>query len=131
MKLTVKVLTPLITVFLVLLVLIFSASFLSKDYGINYNVVHVANIFFFCISVFVFSMQYRALGHENPNVFIRSVMSGTMIKVFACLIAVAVYYFTGRESFNKPAVILSMVVYVIYLVVEVRSIMKLNKSKHA
>ena len=76
-------------------------------------------------------MQYQAMYNNNPNVFIRSVMGGMLIKVFACIIAMVSYYFISGPAFNKPAVYASMVIYIIYLVVEVRAIMKLNKIKNA
>jgi hypothetical protein len=89
------------------------------------------NCLFFVISLFVFRMQYVAMYNSNPNVFIRSVMGGMIIKVFACVIAVVAYYFISKGAFNKPAVYASMVIYIVYLVVEVRTIMNLNKTKNA
>ncbi len=89
------------------------------------------NCLFFLVSLFVFRMQYVAMYNSNPNVFIRSVMGGMIIKVFACVIAVVAYYFISKAAFNKPAVYVSMVIYIVYLVVEVRTIMKLNKTKNA
>ena len=68
---------------------------------------------------------------KNPQVFIRRVMSSMLLKLFACVIAVVAYYFLSGSSFNKPAVYISMLIYIIYLVVEVGTIMKLNKSKDA
>ena len=76
-------------------------------------------------------MQVKAMQDSNPNVFIRSVMTGMIIKVFACILAVVAYYFLSRELFNKPAVYISMIIYIIFLTVEVRTIMKLNKTKNA
>lgn len=131
MRLSFKVLTPLFTTFIILLVLIFCAAMFFTNKTINYGVLHGANLLFFVISLFVFNMQYKAMFNKNPNVFIRSVMGGTIIKVFGCLIAIVAYYFISGTAFNKPAVYASMVIYVVYLVVEVKTIMKLNKTKNA
>jgi hypothetical protein len=125
-----KVLLPLFITFLVLTVLIFSAKLFFADSRIDHNVLIGANCLFFLISLLVFRMQYRAMQNSNPNVFIRSVMSALIIKMFACIAAVVVYYFAAKETFNKPAVYVSMIFYIIYLVVEVRTIMKLNKTKN-
>jgi len=127
----IKVLLPLFITFLVLSILIFTAKILYADGRVDHMVVMAANCLFFLISLFVFRMQYKAMHNSNPNVFIRSVMAGMIIKVFACLIAVVAYYFLSRETFNKPAVYISMIIYIIFLTVEVRTIMKLNKSKNA
>ena len=126
-----KVIFPLFISFLVLTAIIFAANIFYADKGIDYAVVMGGNCLFFLISLFVFRMQYLAMYNANPNVFIRSVMGGMLIKVFACVIAVVAYYFISAAAFNKPAVYASMVIYIVYLVVEVKTIMKLNKTKNA
>lgn len=131
MKLSYKVLAPLLITSMILILVIYFAKRNFADKGINYEVIQWANILFFLISILVFRMQYKAMHNSNPNVFIRSVMGGMLIKVFACVIAVVAYYFISGHTFNKPAVYASMVIYIVYLVVEVRTIMKLNKSKNA
>lgn len=131
MNLSFKLIRPLFITFLVLGVLSVAGNFFVADKGINYRVVMGGNCLFFLISLFVFRMQYVAMHNPNPNVFIRSVMGGMLIKVFGCVIAVVAYYFISAKAFNKPAVYLSMVIYIVYLVVEVRTIMKLNKTKNA
>ncbi len=126
-----KVVNPLIIAFVICTMLIGVSSFLFTSYGVNYVVLIGGNCLFFLISLLVFRMQYKAMQHSNPNVFIRAVMLAMIIKFVACISAVIGYYFISKEAFSKPAVYFSMVIYVIYLVVEVRTIMKLNKSKHA
>ena len=131
MSFSFKPVLPLFITFLILTVLCFAGNLFFADKGINYVVVMGGNCLFFLISLFVFRMQYVAMQNSNPNVFIRSVMGGMIIKVFACVIAIVAYYFISSAAFNKPAVYLSMVIYIFYLVVEVRTIMKLNKTKNA
>jgi hypothetical protein len=131
MNFSFKTVLPLLITFLVLTITIFAAAFLFNEKNISYAMIMAFNCLFFLISFFVFRMQYQAMYNNNPSVFIRSVMGGMLIKVFACLIAVVVYYFMSGPAFNKPAVYASMVIYIIYLVVEVRTIMKLNKIKNA
>ena len=131
MNFSFKAVLPLFITFFVLTVIIFAANFLYAEKGIDYVVVMGANCLFFLISLLVFRIQYLAMYNSNPNVFIRSVMEGMLIKVFGCVIAVVAYYFISGTAFNKPGVYASMVIYIIYLVVEVRTIMKLNKTKNA
>jgi hypothetical protein len=131
MNFSFKTVLPLLITFLVLTITIFTAAFLFNEKSISYIMIMAFNCLFFLISFFVFRMQYQAMYNNNPSVFIRSVMGGMIIKVFACLIAVVAYYFISGPAFNKPAVYASMVIYIIYLVVEVRTIMKLNKIKNA
>ena len=122
---------PLFFTFFILSALILAANFLYAGRGVDYIVVMAGNCLFFLVSLFVFRMQYLAMQNSNPGVFIRRVMGGMIIKVFACIIAVVAYYFISGKAFNKPAVYASMLIYILYLAVEVRTIMKLNKSKNA
>jgi hypothetical protein len=131
MNLSFKTVLPLVITFLILTAVILAGYFFYTDKGIDYRVLMGGNCLFFLISLFVFRMQYKAMYNSNPQVFIRSVMGGMIIKVFACVIAVMIYYFISKAAFNKPAVYASMVIYIVYLVVEVRTIMKLNKTKNA
>lgn len=131
MNFSFKAVLPLFITFFVLTAIVIVGIFLFADKGIDYTVVMAGNCLFFLISLLVFRMQYLAMYNANPNVFIRSVMSGMIIKVFGCVIAVIGYYLVSGAAFNKPAVYVSMVIYIVYLVVEVRTIMKLNKTKNA
>lgn len=131
MSFSFKPVLPLFFTFLILTAIIVAAVFLYNEKRVDYIIVMGGNCLFFLISLFVFRMQYLAMQNSNPNVFIRSVMGGMIIKVFGCMIALVAYYFLSGPAFNKPAVYASMVIYIIYLVVEVKTIMKLNKTKNA
>lgn len=126
-----QVLLPLFIPFLILTAMIFSAKLFYAGTNIDYNVLTGANCLFFLMSLLVFRIQYKAMHHSNPNVFIRSVMGGLIIKMVTCIAAVIAYYFSSGIHFNKPAVYISMIIYMVYLIMEVRTIMKLNKQKNA
>jgi high-affinity Fe2+/Pb2+ permease len=76
-------------------------------------------------------MQKKALKNANPNVFIRSVMAGMMIKMAICIIAVMIYALAFKNNFSKYSVFAAVFLYFIYLAVEVRAATKLNKQKNA
>jgi spore maturation protein SpmA len=102
-----------------------------KDSKIDFIVLFGANVLFFLVSVMAFRMQYTAMQNSNPNVFIRKVMSTMLLKMGIALVAVMAYVLICGKSFNKPAVYISMLIYLVYLVVEVGLVMKLNKRKNA
>lgn len=127
----IRITLPLIITFFVLAVAVVAVKLFYAGGKIDLTVLMAANCLFFITSMIVFWMQYHAMQNSNPNVFIRSVMTGMIIKIFVCIGAVVAYYFLSRSSFNKPAVYLAMIVYIIFLIVEVGTIMKLNKKKNA
>lgn len=131
MNLRIRNVFPLIVTFLFLTVAALIAMLLDKSNKVDYTIVIASICLFFLVSLLIFRMQYQAMHHSNPNVFVRSVMMGMIIKILICIGAAVAYYFTSGPAFNKPAVYLGMIVYVIFLTVEVRTIMKLNKTKNA
>ena len=126
-----KIILPLLIIFL-----IFSASLplvhpLLAKWGINSDVLIVANILFFAVSLIAFFMQQKALQNINPNVFVRSVMAGMLIKMFVCITAVIIYRLVAGNNVSKVSVFAAMFLYLLYLAVEVAVITKLNKQKNA
>ena len=122
---------PLIVLFVFFFLVIAGAMFFFNDQGIDFRVIGAANCLFFMMSLLVFFMQHRAMQHTNPNVFIRSVMAGMMIKMGIVLAAVMAYVLLAGKNSNKPAVYISLLLYLVYLAIEVAAVMKLNKKKNA
>ena len=126
-----KLIVPLIAIFVIFNgALIATKSLLSK-WGIDSNVLIIANVLFFLISLLAFFMQQKALNNSNPNVFVRSVMAGMLIKMFVCITAVIIYRLIAGNAVSKVSVFAAMFLYLLYLGVEVAVITKLNKQKHA
>ena len=120
---------PLVAIFLVLGGGLTATRSLLARWGIDYNVLIIANVLFFLISLLAFFMQQKALANRNPNVFIRSVMGGMLMRMFVCIAAIIVYWLVARNSVNKLSVFAAMILYLLYLGVEVAVITKLNKTK--
>lgn len=96
--------------------------------GFDTRVIHAANIIFFLLNFISFFIQKSALQNSNPNAFIRSVIGGMMIKMFGTVIAVLLYVVIVGDGYNKPSVFASLILYLVYLAVEVAVISKLNKK---
>ena len=126
-----NVLLPLVICFVVFAAAVVLAWLFWKNSNIDFIVLLGANVLFFLVSVMAFRMQYAAMQNSNPNVFIRKVMSTMLLKMGIALAAVMAYVLISGKSFNKPAVYISMLIYLVYLVVEVGLVMKLNKRKNA
>ncbi|MEO7445315.1 MAG: hypothetical protein ABIT96_09235 [Ferruginibacter sp.] len=125
-----KHLWPLGLVFLINFLLLFALEGIFRKYNVDGLVLHVANILFLLISVIAWAFQFKALKNKNPNVFIRSVMGSMMVKMFICVIAVFIYVTASGGQYNKKAILISMLMYLIYLAAEVVSLMKLNRRQH-
>ena len=131
MKTRSKELLPFILLFIIFNnFFLFGKAWLAK-YGLDHLVLIIANSLFFVISILAYFMQKKALKNSNPNVYVRSVMGGMMIKMAVVILAVMIYVLTNRGSFSKLSVFAAMGLYLIYLAVEVRQATKLNKQNNA
>jgi|SRR5882672_6613277 len=126
-----KVILPILLVFIIVNGFLLTATSLFTKWNIDRDMLLIANLIFFTISMLVFFMQKKGLQNANPHVFIRSVMGGMMIKMFICIALVIGYVLLAGDSYNKPAVFISLFLYIIYLIVEVAAIMQLNKKTNA
>jgi len=126
-----KIIVPLISIFVIFGGSLTASKTLLAKWGIDSNILIIANVLFFLISLLVFFMQKNAIANRNPNVFVRSVMGGMLLKMFVCISAVVVYKLVAGNQFSKVSVFAAMFLYLLYLGVEVAVITKLNKQKNA
>ncbi len=131
MKLFSKILLPILIIFILLTIAILTSDIFLKKFNVDSNVLLGANALFLLLGIIVFFMQKKAMLNTNPNVFIRSVIAGTMIKMFATVIAVLTYVVLIGKDYNKRAVFIALFIYLIYLAAEVFAITKVNNNKNA
>jgi len=122
---------PLFIVFILLTILFFLSQSILKKYGLDRNVLLIANTLFLILGIITFAIQQKALQNSNPNVFIRSVMSVMMIKMFVCILAVLIYVLSMKDSYSRPSIFAGVFLYFVYLMVEVNVLLKLNNQKNA
>jgi hypothetical protein len=128
MKFSGKILMPVYVIFAALTCFILLANSLWIKYNVDKNVLLAANVLFLVTSLLVFIMQKKALTNTNPNVFVRSIIAGMMIKMFSTAIAVLAYVLIVGKGYNTSAVFISLFMYLIYLAAEVLAISKVNKN---
>ena len=125
-----KPVLPLIALFVVLNGFFISGKTLFAKWGVDREVVLVANLIFFLVSLIAFLLQQKGLKNKNPNVFIRSVMGSMMIRMFLILISLGVYLFLAGKNVNKPAIYISLGLYMLYMFAEVAIVMKMNRQSN-
>jgi hypothetical protein len=126
-----KLMRPLLLVFIGITVAVFAADGIIQTYQLNKNTLLAANMMLLVLFLLVLLLQKNALQHKNPNVWVRSVMLGMTIKMLLCAISVVVYIKYMGEGINRRSVYVALIFYLIYLFVEVKTITKLNPGKNA
>ena len=126
----IKIISPLFLVFTLTILVLYAIRGILAQWGIDFTILNIANGIFFLLSLLTFIMQRKALENSNPNVFVRSVMGGMLIKMFVTISVVIVYRLIAGNSVRKVSVFSAMFLYLLYLGVEVAVITKLNRKKN-
>lgn len=131
MKHNPKAVLPIILVFIFLNTFFITGTSFFEKHGIDRTVLIAANAILFVSNFITLLLLQRSLKNSNPNVFVRSMMAGTVIKLLIIAIAFVAYAFALKKNVNKPAIYISIFLYFLYLAVEVAIVLKLNKQKNA
>jgi hypothetical protein len=126
-----RLIRPLLILFIMLtsLLLAFQARLVSKK--VNVDVVIIANILLFVVSIANIYFQMRSLRNPNlsPGAVIRGLMAGTFLKLMVLAAAVIIYLVAAGKSRSINAVFVSMGLYIIYTWLEVKISLRLNPKK--
>ena len=124
-----KSFAPILLIFIVLnaLLLVFRSRF--EEWNIDADVLLVANLLLFVITLVSFMLALRGLKNPNPNAFVRSVYGSMIIKLFAGMIAATVYISIYQKGLNKPALFGSMGLYLLYTFTEVAVLTRMLRQK--
>lgn len=125
-----QVFLPFLIVFAFFTLLIFILWNSIEKWGMQRNILMLANVFFLLLSLLVFYIQRKNLHASNPHQFIRSTMTGMMLKMFLTIAAILVYYFSATH-FSRLSVVAAMVIYLFYLSAEIKTLLKLNRKPNA
>ena len=125
-----RLILPYVILFIIINLIVLLAWPAFVRFGINNYVLLGANGIIFFLSLLIFFIQSKALKNSNPNVFIRSIMAGMLIKMFSCVIVVLIYTLSSGGSFNKKGIFFSMLLYLFYLGAEVYTTTNLNRKRN-
>jgi len=122
---------PIVFFFIITTGLFVSAKKLFERYNIDQEVVIIGNLVLFIVTMLSLIIGKRTVSSSNPNAFVRGIMIGTMLKLFACAIAAFIYIMMFRDKLSKPALVVCMFLYIIYTIIEVNTLKKLLREKNA
>ena len=126
-KQTVRFFFPAIMIFLVM-----NSGFLMlmrklESWGFDYSVLVFGNILIFGISFLSYWMAVKGLSTKNSHAFVRWVYSSIMFKLFFLMILAFAYIMIMKKDVNKPGLFFCMGLYLVYTIIEVSALMKVNK----
>lgn len=125
----IKKFIPVIGLFLLINLVVFIFSYSLKEYGFNVGFLIVANAILFILTFFGFYLQTKGVRSTNVNAFIRGIYSSLLLKMFVIVAAIVVYIVVMGGETNKPAILASMGIYLVYTTLEVIQLMKIARKK--
>ena len=115
---------PVVILFLILNAFFIAGDGLLHKWRVKNEVLIVGNAILFVITLISYLLAKNALKNNNPNVFVRAIIGGIMIKLFVAIIATFVYTATSKVQVNKPALFTCMGLYLVYTFLEVSVLTK-------
>ena len=118
-----------ILLFIVLTILLFLFKSLRKGNDNDFMVLLFGNFILFLATALSFFLYNKSLQNNNPNVFIRFVYGGMMVKMVICLVAAVTYIFVARSNLSKWGLIGCLILYIIYTFAEVKTLTQISKQQ--
>jgi hypothetical protein len=125
-----RIIMPVIFTFILLAAIVFTFQHHFESAKVSPQVLMGSNVLLLVVTILTILYQNNALKSNNPHHFTNSIMSAMLGKMFIGGIAVFIYVSMSGESFSKYGVFGGLIMYLVYLAVEVIVVSKLNRSKH-
>ena len=122
---------PLLYLFLGLSLVFLFLQYLIPGTFVNYRVLLVGNLLLFIVGWISVRMSKAALEHKNVQIFLRLVYSSFLLKFFVLAIGAFIYIALYKKNINKPALLGCFGLYIVYAIIELRSVMKQSKKPNA
>jgi len=100
-----------------------------QNAGFDTSVTLGGNLILFAATLLSLFLYQRAMTHASTHGFLRNAYSGLMVKLFVCIAGVGIYAFARQGNINKYGILACVFLYIIYSVIEMRSLLRWNKER--
>ena len=100
------------------------------DKKINHQVLMMANLLLAIIFISTAFVHVHAIKNPNPNVYVRSIMASSFIKLLLLAIAASIYILNAGDAISPYSIFASMLLYIVYTVIEKKGLAALQVKKN-
>lgn len=118
------IIRALLGVFVLLSAAIYALNYFNPQFSLA--VLMGGNLIVLLISIAAFAIVSKTF-KERPQAFVRGVMGGTMVKFFACIVAMLIYVLLYRNRIYKPEIFMLLAIYAVYSIVETIMLSRMAK----
>jgi hypothetical protein len=126
-----KKIRPLVLFFLIINALTVVGDKQIAAWGMQQDVLIVANILLFVFSLIGLLLQLNASKNPNPNAIVRAVMAGMGLKLIGFAAALLIYLSIVGKDKSVYSIYAALGLYVVYTWMEVRLFLRQNPKKNA
>lgn len=119
---------PLTSLFLIINALLALYKDGLSNLGLDVSFVQVVNILLFVLAALALLLVSRQAAADSPHVFMRGVYGSFLLKMFVIVASLFIFISIFKDV-NKPAIFVSMGLYILYSGVEVFQLMKMLRSQ--
>lgn len=121
----------LLLAYLIIWVILKAGESIWNQLGVQLSVLHGAHLILWVVTLFTYRMAARSFSNPNPQVSVRALMGGMLIKFLVIALAAFIYIIFVRKQVNLPALVGAALLYVIYTVLETNWLLKaLKRPSH-
>ena len=122
-------LRPMYIVFIAINLLLLALNSTLQAKGVDVKILAIANLLMLIVALLSFTITIRSLNAKSPHTFVRAIYGSFVAKFFIIAIAAFVYILLAGKSVNKPALLSSMLLYIVYTYLEVSTLLRILKQK--
>lgn len=120
---------PILILFIVLNAGIAVSRSLLDKYKVDSQVLIWGNLVLFVATLVSFFFYFRSISQQQGYGFLNQIYMGIFAKMMLCLLSAFLYIYLAGKTANKPAVIICLVLYLIYTVIEMSILTKISRSR--
>lgn len=99
------------------------------DWKIDPIVVLIGNLILFVASAVSYYFFQKSINNKQPYTFLNYIYAGMFFKMILCLLSAFFYIRMAGKEVSKPAIFVTMFLYLVYTFVELRILLKLSKQQ--
>lgn len=114
----------LLLVYLIIWVILKGSEQRMQSWGVNMTVLQGAHLLLWLTTLLTYRMASGSFSNPNPQVSVRAMLGGLLIKFFVIALAAFVYIIYQKKQVNIPALTGGALLYVLYTALETRALLQ-------
>lgn len=119
----------MVGVFLLVSIVVLLFKDVLKANGFDVSVILIGNVILSLMGIISLKRTQVSVNDPNPYTFVKSFYLGFIIRVFVFALAAGLYIYFSGDKFNKSSLFACLILYAVYLIIEVSTLRKLLKGK--